>query len=137
MFANFISEKIFKKGKLSFSKKIKNGVKSAVKFINNFEMTCAEIAISNHYDAVICGHIHHPEIKEIKNKDGAVQYLNSGDWVENLTSLEYHDGKWSIYRYQDDPLAKTVKSKDDDFILMDNDAIFKIMLNDFHYKKQC
>jgi UDP-2,3-diacylglucosamine pyrophosphatase LpxH len=63
-FANFISEKIFKKGKLSLSKKIKNSVKGAIKFINNFETTAADIGISNHYDYVVCGHIHHPEMRE-------------------------------------------------------------------------
>ncbi|HZG26286.1 MAG TPA: UDP-2,3-diacylglucosamine diphosphatase, partial [Chitinophagaceae bacterium] len=53
--ANFISEKIFHKGKLSLSKKIKNSVKTAVKFINNFELTSADIGIMNRYDYVICG----------------------------------------------------------------------------------
>lgn len=62
-FANAVSEKIFKKGKLSLSKKIKNSVKSAVKFINDFEQTSADIGISNKYDYVICGHIHQPEKK--------------------------------------------------------------------------
>jgi predicted phosphodiesterase len=42
---------------------------------------------------VICGHIHHAEIKEI---DGIV-YMNDGDWVESLTALvEHHDGQWKI-----------------------------------------
>ena len=43
-FANFISEKILKKGKLSLSKKIKNSVKSAIKFINDFEQKAIDIA---------------------------------------------------------------------------------------------
>jgi UDP-2,3-diacylglucosamine pyrophosphatase LpxH len=87
--ANFISEKIFKKGKLSLSKKIKNSVKTAVKFVNNFEQTAADIGISNHYDYVICGHIHQPEMRAIENPHGKIMYLNSGDWIENLTALEY------------------------------------------------
>ena len=66
-FFNFISEKIFKKGKLSLSKKIKNSVKGAVKFINQFEQTAADIAITNGYHYVVCGHIHQPEIRNIKN----------------------------------------------------------------------
>ena len=41
-----------------------------------------------------------PEIKEIVTDKGTVTYLNSGDWVENLTALEYHRGVWSIYQYQ-------------------------------------
>lgn len=111
---NFISEKIFKKGKLSLSKKIKNSVKSAVKFINNFEQTAADIAISNKYEFVICGHIHQPEIKEIKNIHGSTLYLNSGDWIENLTALEYTEGQWSIYKFNDAEKADMILSKDED-----------------------
>src|ERR1041384_6986037 len=60
--ANFISEKVFKKGKLSLSKKIKNSVKSALKYINNFEQTAADIGIFQKYNYVICGHIHQPQM---------------------------------------------------------------------------
>ncbi len=100
-FVNHISKKLGR-GKLSFSKKIKNSVKSAVKFINDFEQVAADIAIEKNYDFVICGHIHHPEIKEIVNVEGKVIYMNSGDWVENLTALEYNNGEWSIYRFLED-----------------------------------
>jgi UDP-2,3-diacylglucosamine pyrophosphatase LpxH len=100
--ANFISEKIFRKGKLSLSKKIKNSVKTAIKFVNNFEQTAAEIAISNEYDYVVCGHIHHPEMREINTEAGKTVYLNSGDWIENLTSLEYVNGQWSIYKFDEE-----------------------------------
>jgi UDP-2,3-diacylglucosamine pyrophosphatase LpxH len=95
---NFISKKLGR-GKISLSKRIKNSVKSAVKFINNFEQTAADIAIDNGYDFVVCGHIHQPIIKEIKNSKGTVMYLNSGDWIENLTSLEYHEGEWSLFEF--------------------------------------
>lgn len=98
-FCNFVSEKILKKGKISLSKRIKESVKTAVAFINNFEQTSAEIGISNKYDYVVCGHIHHPEIRTIKTSEGSITYLNSGDWVENLSSLEFTDGKWSVYRF--------------------------------------
>ncbi len=104
--ANFISEKIFKKGKLSLSKKIKNGVKSAIKFIDDFEQTAADIAIKNNYDYVVCGHIHQPEIKTLSNNKGSVCYLNSGDWIENLTALEYSDGKWSLYKYDPEEFSQ-------------------------------
>ncbi len=97
---NWVSEK-FGKGRISLSKKIKNSVKGVVSFVSNFEITAAELAIANGFDYVVCGHIHQPEIKEIKNKDGEkVQYLNSGDWVENSTSLEYHEGKWVLHYEQ-------------------------------------
>lgn len=99
--ANFISAKIFKRGKLSLSKKIKNSVKSAVKFINSFEQTAADIAISNQYDYVVCGHIHQPEIRTVENEHGKTVYLNSGDWIENLTSLEYTKGEWRIYKFNE------------------------------------
>ena len=98
---NFVYEKLGR-GRVSFSKKIKNRVKSAVKFIDDFENTAADIAISNGYDYVICGHIHNPEIRVITNAQGQVTYLNSGDWVENLTALEYQKGQWTLYRYQED-----------------------------------
>lgn len=95
---NFISKKIGR-GKISLSKRIKNSVKSAVKFINNFEQTAADIAIDNKYDFVVCGHIHQPIIKEMTNSNGAVMYLNSGDWIENLTSLEYNNGEWKLFEF--------------------------------------
>jgi len=85
--------------KMSFSKRIKAKFKDAVKFINKFEYTAAELAIENGYSYVICGHIHQPEIRTVETDKGSVLYLNSGDWVENLTSLEYHNGIWDIFRY--------------------------------------
>lgn len=106
-FVNFCSEKMGR-GKISLSKKVKNSVKSAVKFINNFEDTVCEIAAENKYNYVICGHIHHPEIKNVETKDGPVVYMNSGDWIENLTALEYSQNAWSIYRYADDPVAQAI-----------------------------
>lgn len=85
--------------KMSLSKRIKNSIKNAVKFINDFEVTAATLAIEKGYQYVICGHIHQPEIRVIETEKGSVTYLNSGDWVENLTALEYHRGEWQIYRY--------------------------------------
>jgi len=106
-FVNFISLKLGS-GKVSLSKKIKNGVKGAVKFINKFESTVCEIAAENKYKYVICGHIHQPEIRTVVTENGAVIYMNSGDWIENLTSLEYTDGKWSIYKYFEDEVAQAI-----------------------------
>jgi len=106
-FVNFISQKMGR-GKLSFSKKVKNTVKSAVKFINDFENTVCDIAAENNYDYVICGHIHHPEIKQMQTKHGDVIYMNSGDWIENLTALEYTDSRWRIYHYANDPVAQAI-----------------------------
>ena len=80
----------------SLSKRIKNSVKGAVKYINNFEKTAAELAIENDYDYVICGHIHQPKKEIYENRNGSCVYLNSGDWVENLTALEYSFKSWRI-----------------------------------------
>ncbi len=87
--------------KMSFSKKIKSGVKQAVAWIADFEQTAAELAIEKKYDYVICGHIHQPQIKEFVTRNGKVTYLNSGDWVENLTALEYCNNEWTIYQYDE------------------------------------
>ena len=100
---NFIS-KTFGGEKLSFSKKIKNSVKKAVTYINNFENTIAAIAIEKKYDYVICGHIHQPEIRNIELPGGKVTYLNSGDWIENLSALEYNSGEWSLYFHPASPI---------------------------------
>ena len=85
--------------KYSFSKKIKNNVKKAVRFIGDFEKTASELAIENNFDYVICGHIHQPQIREIETKNGRCTYLNSGDWIENLTALEYYNSKWTLFTY--------------------------------------
>lgn len=92
--------KLMGKEKMSFSKRVKNTVKKAVSFISNFEQTAAELAIEKKYDYVICGHIHHPQKRLIKTDKGAVTYLNSGDWVENLTALEYTNNQWEIYQHK-------------------------------------
>ena len=130
-FANFISEKIFKKGKLSLSKKIKNSVKSAVKFINSFEQTAADIAISNNYDYVVCGHIHQPEIRTIENEHGKTIYLNSGDWIENLTALEYVNGAWKIYKFDEAELLQMNLTAAEDEEL-DNSKLFDNMVEEFN-----
>lgn len=90
----------FKRPKMSLSRKIKNGVKKAVSWIDNFEQTAAELAIEKGYDCVICGHIHQPQQRVIETEKGKVTYLNSGDWIENLTALEYTQHEWKIYQYQ-------------------------------------
>ena len=128
--ANFISEHIFKRGKLSFSKRIKNSVKGAVKFINNFEKTAADIGILNKYDYVICGHIHQPEIRKITTQQGSIMYLNSGDWIENLTALEYNNGSWSLYKYMDVDMQNGQEENPEDMILS-NEKLFENMVMDF------
>jgi UDP-2,3-diacylglucosamine pyrophosphatase LpxH len=97
---------LFGQEKMSFSKKVKNGVKKAVSWIGDFEQTAADLAIEKKYDYVICGHIHQPQKRKIETPKGSVMYLNSGDWVENLTSLEYIKGEWNIYTYNEKEFEK-------------------------------
>lgn len=99
-FVNNVSVKMGR-GRISISKRIKNSVKSAVGFINNFEQLVADLASANGYRYVVCGHIHQPVIKELETQNDTVVYLNSGDWVENLTALEYQNGEWSLYRHEE------------------------------------
>ncbi|MBS1510826.1 MAG: UDP-2,3-diacylglucosamine diphosphatase [Bacteroidetes bacterium] len=133
-FANFISEKIFKKGKLSLSKKIKNSVKSAVKFINSFEQTAADIAISNQYDYVVCGHIHQPEMRTITNSHGSILYLNSGDWIENLTALEYANGEWKLYHYDEKEMEHLHETETEEEL--NNSQLFNNLVDEFNLMKQ-
>jgi UDP-2,3-diacylglucosamine pyrophosphatase LpxH len=98
-FVNWFLTKIGRE-KMSFSQKIKAKFKDAVKFINSFEQTAAELAVEKGYDFVVCGHIHHAEMREVVTDKGNVTYLNSGDWVESLTALEYVSQQWKIFRYE-------------------------------------
>ena len=79
----------------SLSQTIKYKVKAAVSFISDFENTLSEYAKKQGFNGVICGHIHHPEIKDI----GGVMYMNSGDALESMTCLaEDFDGSWKILK---------------------------------------
>jgi UDP-2,3-diacylglucosamine pyrophosphatase LpxH len=94
-------------GRISLSKRVKDRVKSAVKFVNNYEKTAAEVALRLGYDYVICGHIHQPRMQMVTDKKGReVTYLNSGDWVENLSALEYNKKSWRLYHYYNDPATQ-------------------------------
>ncbi len=128
---NFFSKKLGR-GPVSMSKKIKNSVKSAVKFINNFEQIAADIAIENKYEYVVCGHIHQPEMRTITNDKGSVMYLNSGDWIENLTALEYNNGKWELYTYEEDVLMKDeVDEIFDETAIPEKNELFQNLVKEF------
>ena len=85
--------------KFSLSKKVKDSVKKAVSFVQDFEVAAAEWALARDYHRVVCGHIHQPQIRTIETKNGSILYMNSGDWVENCTALEYHNKSWSLYTH--------------------------------------
>lgn len=86
---------------VSLSKKIMYQVNKSIICIDKFETLVAEIAIEKKYDYVICSHIHQPQKRVVENKNGTVTYLNSGDWVEHLTALEYYDKAWHIYQHEE------------------------------------
>jgi UDP-2,3-diacylglucosamine pyrophosphatase LpxH len=93
------------KERYSLSNNIKNGVKRSIKHISKYEKTISDLAIENGYNYVICGHIHQPKKEYIENKYGKTMYLNSGDWVENYTALEYQFKRWKINYFKKDKLA--------------------------------
>ena len=99
--------------KVSISKKIMAGVNKAVAKVNDLEQIASELAIKKKYDYVICGHIHQPSMKTIENAEGKVVYLNSGDWVEHMTALEYENNNWRMFEYdpKDFPVTSQVESK--------------------------
>ncbi|MBK5970385.1 MULTISPECIES: UDP-2,3-diacylglucosamine diphosphatase [Thiorhodovibrio] len=75
---------------------LKRRVKNAVNYIGNFEQIVATEARKHRVDGMVCGHIHHAEMREI---DG-VDYCNCGDWVESCTALvEHHDGRMELLRW--------------------------------------
>jgi len=77
----------------SLSAWLKHKVKNAVDHISAFETFLADEALRHKADGVVCGHIHHAEIRKIGN----VLYCNDGDWVESCTALvEDMQGKLSI-----------------------------------------
>jgi len=132
-FANFIITSLGRE-KISFSKRVKHSVKTAVSYINKFEETAAGIAISKGYSYVICGHIHQPEMRKISNSQGEVMYLNSGDWVENLSSLEYQDGEWRIYNYREDPHVKAYTKASKQLQTFSHKETFQNLLKEFELK---
>jgi UDP-2,3-diacylglucosamine pyrophosphatase LpxH len=99
-FINFILKSMGKE-RVSISKRVMAGVNKAVSKINDFEQIAAELAIEKKYDYVICGHIHQPQKRIVETSHGKVTYLNSGDWVEHLTALEYQQNEWTIFEYDE------------------------------------
>jgi UDP-2,3-diacylglucosamine pyrophosphatase LpxH len=99
--------------KVSISKKIMAGVNKAVAKVNDLEQIASGLAIKKKYDYVICGHIHQPAIKTVENTEGKVVYMNSGDWVEHMTALEYENKNWKMFQYQpkDFPVSNQTETK--------------------------
>ncbi|MGZ5287060.1 MAG: UDP-2,3-diacylglucosamine diphosphatase [Flavisolibacter sp.] len=129
---NFFLEKCLVKNRISLSRKIKNSVKKALTYINDFEKTAAEIGIYHKFDYVICGHIHHPQIKKLSNASGEIIYMNSGDWVEHLTSLEYNNGKWDLFEFAFQEKEQVLQENEEE---LNTVLLFRQMVNDFDTMK--
>jgi UDP-2,3-diacylglucosamine pyrophosphatase LpxH len=83
-------------GYWSLSAYLKHRVKNAVSYIASFENAMAEMARRRGLDGVVCGHIHHAEIRRM----GDILYANDGDWVESCTALvEHFDGRLEILHW--------------------------------------
>ena len=86
----------------SLSKYLKLKVKRAVSYLDDFENAVAREARKRGLQGVVCGHIHHAELRDI---DG-ILYANDGDWVESLTALAEHaDGRLEILPWAEEMSA--------------------------------
>ncbi|MCW5773033.1 MAG: UDP-2,3-diacylglucosamine diphosphatase [Rhodospirillaceae bacterium] len=86
----------------SLSAYLKQRVKNAVEYISRFEQAVSEAAAKRGVDGVVCGHIHHAEIRQI----AGITYCNDGDWVESCTALvEHADGRLEILHWVEDQSA--------------------------------
>jgi UDP-2,3-diacylglucosamine pyrophosphatase LpxH len=103
--------KLIGREKISLSKNVMQKVNESIIKIDQFETLIAELAIQKNYDYVICGHIHQPQKRVIANNNGSVVYVNSGDWVDHLTSLEYYQNDWHIYKYEESKM-KTINVRE-------------------------
>jgi UDP-2,3-diacylglucosamine pyrophosphatase LpxH len=92
----------------SLSKYLKFKVKRAVNFIGDYEVAVAREARRRGAHGVVCGHIHHAELREI---DG-ITYANDGDWVESLTALvEHADGRLEIIDWSEHLRLQNVEAR--------------------------
>lgn len=132
IFNSWINKKIMRplgQKRLNFSKTIKSNVKTAVQYFANFEMKAAEVAQKNGYKYVVCGHIHTPKIESFNINGEQVIYMNSGDWLESLSSLEYVDNKWSIYMHK--RTEQEYKGDNDSRVEMTNKELYKDLIAEF------
>ncbi len=76
---------------------VKFKVKNAVQFISDYEESIVATLVDEGLDGVICGHIHHAEIKDM----GGLLYVNTGDFVESCSAIvEHEDGRLELIHWQ-------------------------------------
>ncbi len=91
--------KFFGRQPVSLSRRLMKRIDKSIIRTDEFETMVADLAIRKKYDYVICGHIHHPKKRTIETSEGSVTYLNTGDWLEHSTALEYYNNDWHIYTH--------------------------------------
>ncbi len=125
---------LFGQHRISLSHDIKKMVKSKRNDVTTrFEEIVGGLAIKKKYQYAICGHIHWPAKKKISNDNGSVSYLNSGDWVENMTALEYENNDWHlVYFNYEEPFDYNEDLMEDskDHLSVSNKALFRSMFRD-------
>ena len=132
IFNSWVNKKIMRplgRKRLNFSKIIKANVKTAVQYFANFERKAAEIAEKNGYKYVVCGHIHTPKIESFEINGKEIIYMNSGDWLESLSSLEYVNNEWSIYMHK--RTEKDFKNDESSKIEMTNKELYRDLIAEF------
>ena len=96
----------------SAAQRIGDPSRNPLEALENFKKTAAELATHRGCGALVCGHIHQPGKQWMETSRGECLYLNSGDWVENLTALEYNFKRWKLYRYDEDKLSPFFADED-------------------------
>lgn len=95
----------------SLSAYVKSSVKNVVNFVGQFEEAVVRYAKEYSVDGVLCGHIHTAAVRKI----GAVDYFNTGDWVESCTAIvEHFDGRMELLRCEATPAPQLQSAKKED-----------------------
>ncbi|MBA2479729.1 MAG: UDP-2,3-diacylglucosamine diphosphatase [Planctomycetes bacterium] len=90
-------------------------MKGALAHISRYEEACARVAASRGFERIITGHIHFPNRREITCGDARIDYLNSGDWVDSMSALEFDAGDWSVMRIGQPRAADTAPIERESF----------------------
>jgi UDP-2,3-diacylglucosamine pyrophosphatase LpxH len=102
-------KQLFGRQRWSLAAEVRTNPARAKKYVQLFERAAVKLGLSKGCDHTVCAHIHQPKIEMSTAQGKVVTYLNCGDWVSNLTALEYRFGKWSLYRYDEHDFPKTNK----------------------------
>mgnify|MGYP003453052181 FL=1 len=70
----------------------------------------------------------------IEQENGKIMYLNSGDWIENLSALEYHSGNWTLFRFDDSERVAMLNLPEEETDEMNIRQLFNQMLTEFNLK---